>query len=75
MCTASTRIPEVERARRQKANSISSGANAASRASNLNVNLMAEDDVFMSREDYDATVIAQYLASQNQGNGEGPSGN
>ena len=74
-CTASARIPEAERAWRQKANSIRAGANAASRASNPNVNLVAEDDVFVSREDYDAAVIAQYLASQNQGNGEGPSGN
>ncbi|KIJ95436.1 hypothetical protein K443DRAFT_683019 [Laccaria amethystina LaAM-08-1] len=74
-CTANTRIPEVERVWRQKANSIRAGANAASRNANPNVNLVAEDDVFVSREDYDAEVIARYLARQNQGNGEGPSGN
>ena len=49
--------------------------NAAARANNPNVNLVAEEDVFMSREDYDATVIARYLAAQNQGNEEGPSRN
>jgi len=74
-CTSNTRIPEGERAWRQKANSIRAGANAASRASNTNINLVAEDDVFVSREDYNAAIIAQYLVSQNQGNGEGPSEN
>lgn len=69
------RIPEGERAWRQKANSIRAGANAAARANNTNVNLVAEDDMYVSREDYDADVIARYVAAQNQGNGEGPSGN
>ena len=74
-CTADRRIPEVERIWRQKANSIRAGANAASRNASSSVNLVAEDDVFMSREDYEADVIARYLARQNQGNGDGPSGN
>ena len=74
-CTSNRRIPEGERAWRQKANSIRAGANAAARANNPNVNLVAEEDVFVSREDYNATVIARYLAAQNQGNEEGPSGN
>ena len=58
VCTAATRIPEIERAWRQKANSIRAGANTASRAANPNVNLVTEDNVFVSREEYDATVIA-----------------
>ena len=74
-CTSNTRIPEAERAWHQKANSIRAGTNAASRTTNQNVNLVAEDDMFMSREEYDAAVITRYLAGQNQGNGEGPSGN
>jgi hypothetical protein len=74
-CTTNTRIPEAERTWRQKANSIRAGANAASRTTNPNVNLVAEDDVFVSREEYDAAVITRYLAARNQGNGEGPSGN
>ncbi|KIK04872.1 hypothetical protein K443DRAFT_4233 [Laccaria amethystina LaAM-08-1] len=74
-CTSNTRVPEGERAWRQKANSIRAGANAASRAANPAVNLVAEDDVFVSREEYDAAVIARYLANQNQGNGDGPSAN
>ena len=65
----------MERVWRQKANSIRAGANAASRANNPNVNLIEQDNVFVSRDDYDAAVIARYLESQNQGNGEGPSGN
>ena len=75
MCTATRRIPEGERAWRQKANSIRAGVNAASRAANPNVNLVTDDNVFVSREEYDAAVIARYLKEQNQGNGEGPSGN
>ena len=75
VCTSTTRIPEVERVWCQKANSIRAGANAASRANSSSVNLIAEDDVYVSREDYDAAVIARYLAEQNQGNGEGPSEN
>ena len=75
MIATSAKIPEAERAWIQKADSIRAGTNAASRASNLNVNLVAEDDVFVSREDYNITVIAQYLVSQNQENGEGPSRN
>jgi hypothetical protein len=74
-CTTNRRIPEAERAWRQKANSIRAGANAASRANNPNINLVAEEDVFVSREEYDAAVITRYLESQNQGNGGGPSGN
>ena len=74
-CTSNRRIPEAERAWRQKANSIRAGANAAARTNSPNVNLVAEDDVFVSREQYDAEVIARYLASQNQGNEEEPSGN
>ena len=74
-CTVNRRIPEVERAWRQKANSIRASANAASRATNSNVNLIMDDNVFVSRESYDAAVIARYLAEQNQGNGEGPSEN
>ena len=65
----------MERVWRQKANSIRAGANTASRANNPNVNLVEEDNVLVSRDDYDAAVIARYLESQNQGNGEGPSGN
>ena len=65
----------MERMWRQKANSIRAGANTASRATNPNINSVMEDNVFVSREDYDAAVIARYLAEQNQGNGEGPSGN
>jgi len=68
-----TRIPETERAWCVKANSIRAGTNTASRATNTNVNLVTEDDMFVSREEYNAAVIAQYLASQNQGNREGPS--
>ena len=45
MCTATRRIPEGERAWRQKANSIRAGANAASRAANPNVNLVTDDNV------------------------------
>ena len=75
MCTATRRIPEGERAWRQKANSIRAGANAASRAANPNVNLVTDDNVFVSREEYDTAVIARYLEEQNQGNGEGPSRN
>jgi len=56
-CTMTTRILEMERAWRQKANSIRAGANAASRANNPGVNLVAEEDVFMSREEYDSAVI------------------
>ena len=74
-CTSSRRVPEVERVWRQKANSIRAGANTASRANNPNVNFIEEDNVFVSRDDYDAAVIACYLESQNQGNGEGPSRN
>ena len=74
-CTSNTRIPEVEIMWHQKANSIRVGVNMASRATNPNVNLVAEDDVFVLREDYDVAVIACYLAGQNQGNGQGPSGN
>ena len=74
-CTTNRRIPEAERAWRQKANSIRAGANAAARTNSPNVNLVAEDNVFVSREQYDAEVIARYLASQDQGNEEGPSGN
>ena len=72
---ANRRIPEVERMWQQKANSIRAGANVASRAINPNINSVMEDNVFVLREDYDAAVIARYLAEQNQGNGEGPSGN
>ena len=75
VCTAATRIPEIERAWRQKANLIRAGANTASRAANPNVNLVTEDNVFVSREEYDATVIARYIAQQSQGNEEGPSEN
>ena len=74
MCPLPTRIPETERAWHMKANSIRAGANTASRATNTNVNLVTEDDMFVSREEYDAAIIAWYLVSQNQGNGEGPSG-
>ena len=74
-CTSNTRIPQIERAWHQKANSIRAGANAASRSTNPNVNLVTEDNVFVSRDDYEAAVIARYLASQNQGNAEGPSEN
>lgn len=35
--------------------------------------LVAEDNIEVLREDYDAAVIVRYLAEQNQGNGEGPS--
>jgi hypothetical protein len=72
-CTTNRKVPEGERAWRQKANSIRAGANAASRASNSSVNLVEEDNVFVSRDEYDAAVIARYLADQNQGNEEGPS--
>lgn len=69
-CTANRRIPDAERAWRQKANSIRTGA---SRANNYNVNLVDKDDVFLTRDEYEAAIISRYLASQNQGNGEGPS--
>ena len=75
VCTAATRIPEIERAWRQKANSIRAGTNTASRAANPNINLVTEDNMFVSREEYDATVIARYIAQQSQGNKEGPSEN
>ncbi|KIJ89816.1 hypothetical protein K443DRAFT_32029, partial [Laccaria amethystina LaAM-08-1] len=65
-CTTNRKVPEGERAWRQKANSIRAGANAASRASNSSVNLVEEDNVFVSRDEYDAAVIARYLADQNQ---------
>ena len=65
----------MERIWHQKANSIRAGANVASRNASTSVNLVAEDDVFVSREDYEAEVIARYLARQNQRNGDGPSGN
>lgn len=74
-CTTNTRIPEVERIWRQKANSIRAGASTTSRNAAPNVNFVGEDDVFVSREDYDAGVIQRYLAAQEQGNGQGPSGN
>ncbi|KIJ91496.1 hypothetical protein K443DRAFT_654402 [Laccaria amethystina LaAM-08-1] len=61
VCTTNTRIPEAERTWRQKANSIRAGANAASRTTNPNVNLVAEDDVFVSREEYDAAVITRAI--------------
>jgi hypothetical protein len=57
-CTATTKVPETERVWCQKANSIRTGANTASRTTRPSVNLVAEEDVFVSREDYDATVIA-----------------
>ncbi|EDQ98451.1 uncharacterized protein LACBIDRAFT_335953 [Laccaria bicolor S238N-H82] len=69
-CTSNRRIPDAERAWCQKANSIRTGA---SRANNYNVNLVDEDDVFLTRDEYEAAIISRYLASQNQGNGEGPS--
>ena len=75
MCTSATKIPEVERSWCQKANSIRAGANAASRSTNPNVNLVAEDNIFVARDEYNAGVIARYLAAQNQGNGDRPSGN
>jgi len=71
-CTSNMRIPEPERVWHQKANSIRAGA---ARANNTGVNLVAEDDILVSREEYDAAIIAQYLVSQNQGNKGGPSGN
>ena len=56
-CTSAMRIPQVERAWCQKANSIRPGTNAASRVTNPNINLVADDNVFMSREEYDAVVL------------------
>jgi hypothetical protein len=58
-CTSTTRIPEAERTWCQKANSIRPGANATSRANNPNINLVMDDNMFVSREDYDAAVIAR----------------
>ena len=69
------RILEAERAWRQKANSIRASANMTARTNSPNVNLVSEDNMFVSREQYDAEVIAQYLASQDHGNEEGPSRN
>jgi len=50
-CTSNMRIPEMERAWRQKANSIRASTNTTSRATNQNVNLVVEDNMFMSREE------------------------
>ena len=52
-CTSNTRIPKIERAWCQKANSIRARANTASRSTNPNVNLVTEDNVFVLRGDYD----------------------
>ena len=75
VCTVDRRIPEVERIWHEKANSIRAGANTSSRNASTSVNLVAEDDIFVSREDYKTEVIARYLTCQKQGNGDGPSGN
>lgn len=65
----------MERVWLQKANSIRASTNAASRNASSNINLITDEEVFVSREDYDAAIITWYLAEQGQGNGEGPSRN
>lgn len=66
-CTATSQVPLLE----QRWRSIAASIRRRVEANAAPVQLVAEDGTWIDRDTYNAQVIASYLASQGQGNGDG----